>query len=428
MERLDDVGTFWLATEPENEVHGALTFDPDSRGRLRLDGVLGLTGRPAGYVRLLGKSQEHAYTLERCFETNRKGAAVLAPAGLGVSTWSVGEVYTNVHFSADEEIAFDRMMIELEDLASWLGRNGITSDGAQHVDGVWVATIEGKWLGRETVKTDFGDLDITHNLGQRSHVPRELTLWQSFGMLIKLSSVVPKAELLEIASDIQDLVSMGIDRPSAYTKVQFSHPDVVQDLGDSKSERVSIDHFGRWIVTEGAYDLPPTDIAFSYVDIGGGPGLRSWFSLAADHRSTLARIMAVRRPTGMYSEDRLLNAVAAAEGLHRDLTDLPGRTPLKARLIHLAQLAGPRFEAGLASVDKWSEFLTEERHEHAHNRSQRPSSNVDHYRHMADSVYWLIVLCLLSQIPTARPAIERVEGSSGFEIMTASVSEIVARL
>jgi hypothetical protein len=246
-------------------------------------------------------------------------------------------------------------------------------------------------------------------------------------MLIKLRRLVSKAELMEIASDIQDLVSMGIDRPSAYTKVQFSRPDVVQDLGDPKSEQVPIDHFGRWIVTEGAYDRPPTDIAFSYVDIGGGPGLRSWLSLAAEHRSTLARIMAVRRPTGMYSEDRLLNAVAAAEGLHRDLTSLPKDTELKARLIQLAQLAGSGFEAAVADVDKWSEFLKEERHEHAHNRSQRPSSNVDHYWHMADSVYWLIVLCLLSQIPTARPAIERVESSSGFEFMATSVSEIVTR-
>ncbi|MFI5694834.1 hypothetical protein ACIA58_23465 [Kribbella sp. NPDC051586] len=415
-----------MATEPRNKVHGALTFDPATRGRLRLDGVLGLAGCPSGYVRLLGESQETFYTLERCFEKSRKGS-VIGPPGFGVSTWSVGEVFTNVHFSADEEIAFDRMMFELEDLASWLGRSGISADGMQSVDGTLVMQIEQRWLRRDAVATDFGELDIMHNLGQRNRLPRELTLWQSFGIRIELSTLVPKPELLDIASDLQDLVSMGIDRPSAYTKVVFSHPDAVEDADDPQSERVEIGHFGRWIVKDGAYEAPPTDVAFSYADIGNGPGLRSWLALAAEHRSTLARIMAVRRPTGMYSEERLLNAVAAAEGLHRDLTNNSKET-LKARLVQLAQLAGPRFEAAVGDVDMWSEFLKEERHEHAHNRSQRPAANVDHYRQMADSVYWLIVLCLLSQIPTARPAIERAVRSPGFDDMAATVTAMIGRL
>ncbi|TCC30684.1 hypothetical protein [Kribbella speibonae] len=426
MEKLDDVGTFWLATEPERKVHGALTYDSATIGRLRLDGVLGLTRRPSGYVRLLGQSQERAYTLERCFEKSRKGS-VFGPAGPGTSIWSVGEVFTNVHFSADEDLVFDRMMFELEDLASWLGRSGISTDGMEAVDGALVAQIEHRWLRRDALATDFGELEIVHNLGQRNYLPRELTLWQSFGMRIKLSSTVPKSELLDIASDLQDIVSIGIDRPSAYTQVQFSHPDAVQDPDDPQAERVDIEHYGRWIVKEGAYDRPPADVAFSYADIGDAPGLRAWLALAADHRSTLARIMAARRPTGMYSEDRLLNAVAAAEGLHRDLTGNRAEV-LKARLIQLAQLAGPRFEAAVVDVDKWSEFLKEERHGHAHNRSQRPSSNVDHYRQMADSVYWLIVLCMLSQIPTAWAAIEHAERSSGFEAMADAIGEIMARL
>lgn len=207
-------------------------------------------------------------------------------------------------------------------------------------------------------------------------------MWQSFSLRIKLRSAAPKAELLEIASDLQDLVSIGIDRPSAYTKVQFSHPEVVQVSDNPQPQRIEVGHFGRWIVKDGAYDRPPMDLAFSYADLGGGPGLLAWLTLAADHRSTLARIMAARRPKGMYSEDRLLNAVAAAEGLHRVLTGLPNdpkETTLKVRLVHLAQLAGHRFEAAVIDVDKWSEFLKEERHEHAHNRSQRPASNVDRY-------------------------------------------------
>jgi hypothetical protein len=47
---------------------------------------------------------------------------------------------------------------------------------------------------------------------------------------------------------------------------------------------------------------------------------------------------------------------------------------------------------------------------------------------MANSVYWLSLLCFLSQIPKAGPAIERATNSQGFRWMVQEIGEIIPRL
>lgn len=424
---LDDVGRFWLPGDPENKVHGSLVFDPETGGRLRLDGLLGIDGRSDGHERILGQSQASGgYTLERCLETSRKGSISSSPTG--VSEWHVGEVFTNIHFSESEDLEFDTILVDLEDMSSWLGRNGIAGAGLQPVDGTWKATIEGVKQEDDTFATDFGELTIYHWLGERNQLPREFSIWQAHGVKIKTPGLVSKDELLEIASDVQDIVSMGIGRLSAYSRVRFGHPHIVRQTPAGTPYRIDVEHFANWRIKTGEYTEPPRRIVFSYEDIGSSAGLRTWLSIASQHRKVLGRLMGTRELKGMYSEDRLFNAVAAAEGLHRELTGLPdnrNETTLQVRLIHLAQLAGQEFETAVVNVEKWSEFLKEERHEHAHNRNQRPSSNVDYYWHMANSAYWVVVLCLLRQIPAAGPAIAQATNSQSFRFMAEEVGKVV---
>jgi hypothetical protein len=419
VDKLDEVGLFWLPDEPEKKVPGALIFDPETGGRLRLDGMLGANRSPEGYWRILGQSQAIASTLEHCFVTERGALG-------GTSTWSVGEVYTQVHFTEGEDVKFDMALVELEDMSSWLNVNGTAASTQQRSDGTWTTNVEGRWLPKQTISTDFGEIAIQQALDEKSMLPRAIALPQAYMCHLTTSGLTPKAEFLELVSDIQDLVSMGIDRTSAYTRIRFRHPDAL----NHRQNRIDIEYFATWRVSPGQHEKPPRELIFSFDDIGGSAGLSSWLFLAAQYRTTLARTMAVREP-GMYSEDRLLNAVAAAEGLHKELTGLPNKRDemsLKVRLIQLAQLAGPAFEAAVVDVEKWSEFLKAERNDHAHNLKQRPSSYIDDYWHMANSAYWLVVLCLLSEIPTAGPAITRATNSQGFGWMAQEVGEIIPRL
>lgn len=74
--------------------------------------------------------------------------------------------FSLMSISPQTRSVFDQMLLELEDLGSWLRRSGISTDGMQLVDGALASQIEHRWLRRDTVETDFGELDIMHNLGQ----------------------------------------------------------------------------------------------------------------------------------------------------------------------------------------------------------------------------------------------------------------------
>ncbi|MDX6236492.1 MAG: hypothetical protein QOG10_1307 [Kribbellaceae bacterium] len=430
MTKVDDIGRFWLASDPDNKVHGALTFDPDSGGRLRLDGILGgpQLKDEDDNQRILGETNGTGYTLNHCQELNRNLHIGTEPRS-GVSTWSVGEIYQNVWFGPEDDLSFDALSADLEDMTSWIDESGITSSGLQRDGGALGENVKAVLLNPCQRETDIGTITITHSIGASNSLPRDYTVQQTRGFRINTDGLTSKEDLLEIASDIQDIVSIGINRLSAFIKVQFGHPEGVRAIGDETS-RVAIDFYTRWRVTAGAHAEPPKSIAFTYKDIGGLDGLADWLALAAQHRKVLGRIMATRQPGGMFSEDRLLNCVAAAEGLYRALVDPPRKEEpsLHTMLIHLTQLAGPQFEEAVIDPVLWSEFLKEERNEISHNFNRRPSSNVDHYWHMADSVYWMIILCLLSQMPTAQPAIDRTIYSQPFRWMMIDLAKTMRSL
>lgn len=58
-------------------------------------------------------------------------------------------------------------------------------------------------------------------------------------------------------------------------------------------------------------------MAFTFTELGEMDGVAKWLKVAAKYRSMLGQVMNTRYERRMFVEDRLLDRVAALEGLHR---------------------------------------------------------------------------------------------------------------
>ena len=102
-----------------------------------------------------------------------------------------------------------------------------------------------------------------------------------------------------------------------------------------------------------------------------------------------------RAIAGMFMSDRLLNYVAALEGLDRKKTGIVETRDLPARLRRCVELAGDPFKDLVGHVSHWAELVAWHRNDIAHNFGRQPRGSAAEQHYLAESAYWLSVYVML---------------------------------
>jgi hypothetical protein len=101
-------------------------------------------------------------------------------------------------------------------------------------------------------------VELRHHLGTPEYRDAGVHIPESFAIAVTHFDPVPVRELIAIASDIQDLISIATGRPAAFDSLSLRHPDVsrpapaVPDIPEDVAESrypLPIDLFARWTVT-----------------------------------------------------------------------------------------------------------------------------------------------------------------------------------
>jgi hypothetical protein len=135
-----------------------------------------------------------------------------------------------------------------------------------------------------------GTVTLGQNLSTKGP-GNSLSLTESFSCKLAYDGSVSIEDLLETASDIQDLVSIATDRSAQYGSVQASHPDLVDHYG---SRFFTVWSAWTALRKEGMRPLWRHDLFFTLDDIGGMKGLAEWMKVAETYRSPLGRTMATK--------------------------------------------------------------------------------------------------------------------------------------
>ena len=188
---------------------------------------------------------------------------------------------------------------------------------------------------------------------------------------------------------------------------------------ESRTVQVPLDLHAEWTVRRPADAKRPTplDIYFTYDDLGGAGGIIGWMRAADTHRHTLDRVMATRYAEDMFVSDRLLNYAASLDAY--DTVDHPDpssrsrdRIPFKDRLVNCVTKAGPTFAPLVGDVDAWVGAVTKARHDIAHHKTGMHDGAAHYY--LAESSYWLYVLCLLHDAGAPQAVFDRIGAHSQF--------------
>jgi hypothetical protein len=117
-------GLWWLPKNPENKIHGKLSYNPREGTILSLDGALNAKPRNGEdfYEIVLGvMSDGKRITLKNCFQTE-KHIRHLAKRKeqYMTSEFAVSVFYVGYHFAKKEDIKFTRLSVEYSQLEEWL--------------------------------------------------------------------------------------------------------------------------------------------------------------------------------------------------------------------------------------------------------------------------------------------------------------------
>lgn len=436
------LGEWWLPSQPDRKVPGALSFSPGSGAELELIGVLrspfepeddgpgmALTSsgfeRAGNYGRICGIASEKAMTLEGCFQTSTSNILAI-PAGRATERIYVSRIIEGAIFEEGEPVDATAVQVQLLHLPYWIAEGGIEEshlfDSAQE-DSPEITLAARLLPDRRVELSDGSTLTLSETVRVTGDRVTRRGLDRSFTATIT-GQRAPLQEYLHKISALQDLVSMGLGRTATFEEFTFHHPDIVQSLPDGTTRDVRVRLRAEWSNWETRDPESPKhhERLFSLVDLGGDEPVRKWLDFCSQHRISVARIMSTRYRSPGLASDRLMNRAAALEALHRDITGK--NVKFETRILDLATLAGEPFRRQIPDVAEWCSKLKTARDAIAHQFSRDPSQAGPADLWLAETAYYLFVNCALREISAGDAALNRLGDDQKFALAARRLREV----
>jgi ApeA N-terminal domain 1 len=399
MEPIDVMGYFWLPHRPAERVPGRLAFSTTEGGSLTL--IDGLAGKQTQLMRVLGEAEGVGYTLEDCL-------MALRSLGQGKQVLRVQRLVVGAFYGKDEPVEADRVSVQLANLPYWVQSAGFTDamhPDREEADGRWI--ISSDRIEPFSVPIGQGTLRLEQTRGSGGDGITSLSLRQGAQFHAEFNEVLPLIEIIDLVSDLQDLVSIGTDRSAAFERLFLWHPDFSLERG-GRPRHQPIEYLAEWNAQPDEKKRPPTeyDMAFTFAELGGMDGVANWLAVASKYRTMLSHVMNTRYERRMFVQNRLMDRVAALEGFHRAWKG--GRRSLLTGLRELADLAGLPFQELVGDVGGWCRRAKDERHNVAHHKGRSVHQTSGDILFTAEAAYWLFVLCMLRVMPAPSAVFDHI--------------------
>jgi hypothetical protein len=242
-------GSWWLP-HSEKQVTGDLIFSNEAGLRLDLHDSLAEGGsfldtlrddRRTAYPVVLGMTEDgKLVTLCDCQETRvstafkniEEGGFLYTTAGYDARAAFIG-----AHFFETQQMQFHRAEVQYDYLPDFVRKQGFTPDFKME-DGIlqkYQLTYE--YPPRIVATTSRGIISVSYNFHQHGGPMKELTLWQSTALEIKLEKELTLKKLdIEYIRPLQDLMSLAANRPTSITDLLVYSKEKVETVMNRTSE------------------------------------------------------------------------------------------------------------------------------------------------------------------------------------------------
>jgi hypothetical protein len=425
----NQAGWFWLPSDSETRWPGTLNFDAESGGELALhprteDGGHMLEHDSQKH-RVVGSIGDDVVTLEGCFPRSTSFFG-------GEQRLSVDMVIKGALFGHDEALTFDAVSFDVDNAIQWIETSAVTHDIAHGDDGgIESITMTLRPIPTQTEVTDFGSVSVFFGWQTKGPVLTEARFKETRAFKLSFEEPAALDVVLRRCRAVQDLVTLAVDAPCLTRSMSLYRDDVRYEHG--RQERLPIElltknrsHHKALAKPREAYEM-----LFKFSQLGGVAGLATWFAVADSYRTALDSLLSLQYGNGLYLENRLQNAVHAAETLHRMKfpnevrphaefktfkKDLVNHVPkesrewlhaqlqyaneprLAQRLRDLAEHAGPVGLELVGDSAQWGKRVADMRNSLVHHPKQQAASVPTRAMYyLAESVYWVLLLCLIRE-------------------------------
>ena len=419
MEQLDVEGLFWLENKPEDKVAGRLTFDPAYGSELRLIGnFTPLETFPEGSkesVRIHGLAGGKYFTIDESFRINAK----LQFPGLFQETFYSPAVYEGACFPKGE-LQFSAIAFGLRHLEQWVWNTGtsLKIQANKSNNSLKRLTLDFTPVKTLAVPTSMGELELhfTYSYEPASIVSHTLTESSSFKL--NFSRATSLTEALRSCSQLQHLVTIGVNEPASVEAVSLTPSESLRDLTTDKirpSVKLYRPFQGSEVSKSGKY-VHPMHMLFTFDDIGGLEGTAQWMQMAAKFGLVITSLLGNRYLPVVYEDERLLNLIVAAEALQRIRVNKQ-KFDFTNGIKQLVKLAGSPFSMLLPDVNHWAKEVADVRIKHLVHRGLHDPLDGGTIHRLAESLYFLVVICLLREAGIPEGTLDSIQRHRRFKAL-----------
>lgn len=433
---VDVQGQWWLPDRPEHPVFGTFRWDDDSGGELDLAGELqaayeditvadGSTQRmrvhraaAREYPVVLGEGNNQLFTLLDCLQSSHRRIDFQRYA----ERVHVNRLLLGSHTDRDEELQFERVITGLRHLTAWVGMTGLERNSDHEKPGVF-SSVTAKVLPPMETQIDDGKLRLFQGLAESGDHVHDLGLRQSWSFDLDLDHPEPLDRLAEVASDLQDLITIAAGKPASFESFFVRRSSDSLSLGLEESQ-----YLARW--TSRAEPTAPVrrhEMYFTFDGFGGIDGVGRWLSVANQFRTHLNRVMATRYNAAMYLEDRILNVCATLESFDK------ARRNEKAyyvdRVSACVAFAGQPFQDVIrADPAEWAKLIKKVRNDLAHHDVVRLGGRNPEYLVLVEQLFWLFAMCMLRLADAPDPVFASIANHGQIRWVTSQSERVLPKV
>ena len=436
MKDLDVVGEFWKADNPERRVPGRLIFSVTSGGSLQLAGAFTEDPKQISSdtsdiesARIYGRSGYNTYTLFNCLKTGWRANADIVYR----EDYSIVFILSGSYFIEDEDPEFTSATIRLQHLDKWIAPPTITDDHEWCENRLKRYHLYFEPRDSISVQTCTGKLTLIHSDNIQRHTTpykAEISSQCSFGL--QFERPVALERILRASAALQYLLTIGVDRPTPITALWVRHSERDTEAPADGSVGGLMNLFIRW---HGSEDFREDDdllryfMLFTFDQIGGIEAMARWFDVYEKYSTVIDTVMASWLQPVLFDTNRFFNAVTSAEALVR-IRVQKQNVNFKHELVSLCELAGDEFNQLVRNVDLWVSRVIELRNNKVVHPGIWSDSRLwpsDLYW-IAESIYCLVIICLLRVMETPNETLARVPTHQRFREVSYHVQMAIGEI
>lgn len=421
MEDLSVDGIFWIADKPDIQVAGKLTFDSKNGPELDLIGIL---VEPAEFhndqsnpIQVHGVAGTRLITLVNCMWLNRTAQL----PGFNRERYRAEMLFMGAHIDVSRELEFDSVHLMLSHLDEWVGKRIIKSDWVHDTTTGQTEQITITYTQPPQIvqAADFGVVELRYmpKMTPLTYpVTLEATVTQQCVVDLCFNEKQPLDDLLRVCSDLQNLVSLGINS-TAYIKRIGLSCSLPEDAPAERPDCEDIELYMRLRGRESSDDdsiIHPMDMLFTYDDIGGLDGVSKWLTISDKFNSVINLMLSHFYIPVIYTENQFMNALVAAESFER-IKQQKRNINLKDSLKAMANSVEGAFGTLVTDIDSWAGEIVRVRINSVVHPGLQPRATGWRMRWLAESLYFLVVLCLLRECGMPEEVLMKVQQHRRFK-------------